>query len=82
MTTTKIGTVLVLDGKPFRTDLQPLGVLAPPPTIALNIDGQTKTLAKNVIDFTLDNENDLIQGAMICQRPEDRIHRNYRRNQA
>ena len=51
-------------------------------TIALNIDGQTKTLAKNVIDFTLDNENDLIQGAMICQRPEDRIHRNYRRNQA
>ena len=38
MTTTKIGTVLVLDGKPFRTDLQPLGVLAPPPTIALNID--------------------------------------------
>ena len=22
----------------------------------------------------------LIQGAMVCQRPEDRIHRNYRRN--
>ena len=49
-------------------------------TIAIDVDGETKTLAKNVIDFTLDNEGDLIQGAMVCQRPEDRIHRNYRRN--
>ena len=49
-------------------------------TIALDISGQTKTLAKNVIDFTLDNEAEIIQGAMVCQRPEDRIHRNYRRN--
>ena len=49
-------------------------------TIAIDVDGKTKTLAKNVIEFTLDNEGDLIQGAMVCQRPEDRIHRNYRRN--
>ena len=49
-------------------------------TIALDITGQTKILAKNVIDFTLDNEEEVIQGAMVCQRPEDRIHRNYRRN--
>ena len=49
-------------------------------TIALDVDGETKTLAKNVIEFTLDNEGELIQGAMVCQRPEDRIHRNYRRN--
>ena len=49
-------------------------------TISLDVSGVTKTLAKNVIDFTLDNEEDLIQGAMVCQRPEDRIHRNYRRN--
>ena len=49
-------------------------------TIALDVDGETKTLAKNVIEFTLDNEDELIQGAMVCQRPEDRIHRNYRRN--
>ena len=49
-------------------------------TIAIDVDGETKTLAKNVIEFTLDNESDLIQGAMVCQRPEDRIHRNYRRN--
>lgn len=49
-------------------------------TIAIDVDGETKTLAKNVIEFTLDNEGDLIQGAMVSQRPEDRIHRNYRRN--
>ena len=49
-------------------------------TIVLDVVGETKTLAKDVIDFTLDNEGDLIQGAMVCQRPEDRIHRNYRRN--
>ena len=49
-------------------------------TISLDVDGETKTLAKNVIEFTLDHEDELIQGAMVCQRPEDRIHRNYRRN--
>jgi len=49
-------------------------------TIAVDVGGQTKTLAKNVIHFTLDNEEEIIQGAMVCQRPEDRIHRNYRRN--
>ena len=49
-------------------------------TIAVNVEGETKTLAKNVIDFTLDNEEEVIQGAMVCQRPEDRIHRKYRRN--
>ena len=49
-------------------------------TIAIDVDGETKTLAKHVIELTLENEGDLIQGAMVCQRPEDRIHRNYRRN--
>ena len=49
-------------------------------TIAIDVDGKIKTLAKNVIEFTLDDESELIQGAMVCQRPEDRIHRNYRRN--
>jgi RNase P/RNase MRP subunit p29 len=48
--------------------------------IALDVGGETKALAKNVIEFTLDEEDELIQGAMVCQRPEDRIHRNYRRN--
>ena len=49
-------------------------------TIAIDVDGEKKTLAKNVIEFTLDHEEELIQGAMVCQRPEDRIHRKYRRN--
>ncbi len=49
-------------------------------TIVLDVVGETKTLAKDVIDFTLDNEDEIIKGAMVCQRPEDRIHRNYRRN--
>ena len=49
-------------------------------TIAVDVEGETKTLAKNVIDFTLDNEEEVIQGAMVCQRPEDRIHRKYRVN--
>ena len=49
-------------------------------TIAIDVGGKIKTLAKNVIEFTLDDEGELIQGAMVCQRPEDRIHRNYRRN--
>ena len=49
-------------------------------TIALDIGGKSKVFAKNVIDFTLDNEGEIIQGAMVCQRPEDRIHRNYRRD--
>ena len=44
-------------------------------TIVLDMGSETKTLAKNVIEFTLDNEDELIQGAMVCQRPEARIRR-------
>ena len=49
-------------------------------TIVIDVDGNIKNIAKNIIDFTLDDEGEIIQGAMVCQRPEDRIHRNYRRN--
>ena len=49
-------------------------------TIEVDVGGETKTFAKNVIDFTLGNEDEIIKGAMVCQRPEDRIHRNYQRN--
>ena len=49
-------------------------------TIVLDVVGETKTLAKDVSYFTLDYEDEIIKGAMVCQRPEDRIHRNYRRN--
>lgn len=49
-------------------------------TLTLDVGGETKMLAKNVIGFTLDRQAEEIQGAMVTQRPEDRIHRNYRRN--
>lgn len=50
-------------------------------TLTLSIgEERTLILAKNVIEFTLDQEVETIQGAMVCQRPEDRIHRRYRRN--
>ena len=48
--------------------------------IKLEVDGITRSVAKNTIKFTLDSNDEIIQGAMVCQRPEDRIHRNYRRN--
>ncbi|MDP6899872.1 MAG: ribonuclease P protein subunit [Candidatus Thalassarchaeaceae archaeon] len=48
--------------------------------IDLEVDGITRSVAKNTIKFTLDSNDEIIQGAMVCQRPEDRIHRNYRRN--
>ena len=48
--------------------------------INLEVDGITRSVAKNTIKFTLDSNDEIIQGAMVCQRPEDRIHRNYRRN--
>ena len=48
--------------------------------ITLDVDGQIKHLAKNVIQFSLDDEQETIDGVMVCQRPEDRIHRNYKRN--
>jgi RNase P/RNase MRP subunit p29 len=37
-------------------------------------------LAKNVIKFTIDQDEDIIDGKMVSQRPEDRINRKYRRN--
>jgi len=48
--------------------------------ITLDVGGQIKHLAKNVIQFSLDDEQETIDGVMVCQRPEDRIHRNYKRN--
>jgi len=35
--------------------------------------------AKNTIQFTIDNSEPVV-GSMVCQRPEDRIQRKYRRN--
>lgn len=37
------------------------------------------TMAKQVIRFTIDEERTVIDGSLVMQRPEDRIHRRYRK---
>ncbi len=49
-------------------------------TIIVQTKNGEKTLAKDVIQFTLDSEKNVIDGATVTQRPEDRINRKYRRN--
>lgn len=44
------------------------------------LDGEHRVgLNKASITFTVDNSDVVIQGAMVGQRPEDRIHRTYRK---
>ncbi|MBT4059162.1 MAG: ribonuclease P protein subunit [Euryarchaeota archaeon] len=47
----------------------------------LTIEGENglSTLAKNTIQFTIDGSEPVV-GSMVCQRPEDRVQRKYRRN--
>ena len=49
-------------------------------TIVVQTSNGKKTLAKDVINFTLDLEDKVIVGFTVTQRPEDRINRKYRRN--
>ena len=48
-------------------------------TIKIQQGGQQLTMAKNVIRFTIDEEQDVIDGSLVKQRPEDRIHRRNRK---
>jgi len=48
-------------------------------TIMIQQGGQKLTMAKNVIRFTIDEEENVIDGSLVKQRPEDRIHRRYRK---
>ncbi|MFQ3321574.1 MAG: RNase P/RNase MRP subunit p29 [Candidatus Thalassarchaeaceae archaeon] len=48
-------------------------------TISIHSDNKQLNLAKNVIKFTID-DNEEIDGLFVSQRPEDRINRKYRRN--
>mgnify|MGYP001166290088 CR=1 FL=1 len=41
-------------------------------------DDGSSSLAKNTIEFTIDGSEPVV-GKMVCQRPEDRVQRNYRR---
>ena len=44
------------------------------------LDGEHRVvLNKASITFTVDNSDVVSQGAMVGQRPEDRIHRTYRK---
>lgn len=48
-------------------------------TITIQSEHGRAVLAKNVIDFTIDGSEPVI-GKMVCQRAEDRVQKNYRRN--
>ena len=48
-------------------------------TLALLEGAQRTVLNKTSIAFTVDNSDVVIQGALGGQRPEDRIHRTYRK---
>jgi len=48
-------------------------------TLVLSEGGCKVTLNKASITFTVDNHPVVIEGAMVGHRPEDRIHRTYRK---
>ena len=48
-------------------------------TVVLLEGEHNVVLNKASITFTVDNSDVVIQGAMVGQRPEDRIHRTYRK---
>jgi len=48
-------------------------------TLALLEGDQQLVLNKASITFTVDDNDVVIKGAMVGQRPEDRIHRTYRK---
>ena len=48
-------------------------------TIKIQRGEQQLVMAKDVIKFTIDEGEDVIDGSLVKQRPEDRIHRRYRK---
>ena len=48
-------------------------------TILIQQGEHKLTMAKNVNRFTIDEDKDVIDGSLVKQRPEDRIHRRYRK---
>jgi RNase P/RNase MRP subunit p29 len=48
-------------------------------TVSLLEGERTLVLNKASITFTVDDSDVVIEGAMVGQRPEDRIHRTYRK---
>ena len=48
-------------------------------TLTLLEGEQTVVLSKSSIQFNIDNTTVVVNGAKVNQRPEDRIHRTYRK---
>ena len=48
-------------------------------TLTLQEGEQTVVLSKSSIQFNIDNTTVVVNGAKVNQRPEDRIHRTYRK---
>tara|TARA_Y100001970_G_scaffold117242_1_gene145841 strand:- start:9245 stop:9502 length:258 start_codon:yes stop_codon:yes gene_type:complete len=49
-------------------------------TILVRTNSGEVILPKDVISFTIDSEEEVIDGSSVKQRPENRINRRYRRN--
>ena len=47
-------------------------------TITIKEDGKVVKLGKASIKFTITDSDVVIDGAMVGQRPENRVHRKYR----
>ncbi|MDA0715141.1 MAG: ribonuclease P protein subunit [Candidatus Poseidoniales archaeon] len=48
-------------------------------TLRINEGDKIITLGKSSISFSIDGSQTVVQGALVNQRPEDRIHRKYRK---
>lgn len=48
-------------------------------TLVLLEDGKSVTFGKTAITFTIGDNDTVVQGALVSQRPEDRTHRKYRK---
>ena len=73
------GLTVVASTDPTLTGRQGVVVDETRNTISLIEGEQHLVLNKASITFTVDGSDAVIQGAMVGQRPEDRIHRTYRK---
>ncbi len=47
-------------------------------TVTIEEDGKMTKLGKSSIKFTINDSDVVIDGAIVGQRPENRVHRKYR----
>ena len=74
-------TITVIDSKDNGLiGLQGMIVDETKHTLRVRSSKGVHVIPKNVIRFTLDNGDTVIEGSKVTQRPEDRVNRRYRRN--